>query len=146
MPGGQAAVSFTALSPAEAVPLMRWRKRYTRYSFEPYGLAFRCKFLTKLGARPVEYYQPGRKPTKERETLFYQSMGRVGDWKAEKEWRLPGNLDLEQIPESDMLIIVPDREEKTKLERQLKVPWQIFNPWRNGPSVRTRPGCGPPWL
>ena len=127
MPGGQAAVSFTALSPAESVGLMRWRRRYTRYSFEPYGLAFRCKSLTKLGAKPVEYYQPGRKPAKRRETLFYQSMGRVGNWKAEKEWRLPGNLNLERIPESDMLIIVPDREEKTELEQQLKVPWQIFN-------------------
>jgi len=127
MPGGRPAVSFTALSPAEALRLMRWRRRYTRYSFEPYGLAFRAEILTKLGAKPVEYYQPGRKPAGRCETLFYQSMGRLGDWKAEKEWRLPGNLSLERIPRSDMLIIVPDPEEKTGLERRFEVPWQVVN-------------------
>jgi len=127
MPGGRAAVSFTALSPAETLPLMRWRRRYTRYSFEPYGLAIRRRVLEKLGAGPVEYYQPGEKPPEERESLFYQSMGRVGDWKAEKEWRLPGDLNLEHIPRSDMLLIVPGPEEKAKLERQLKIPLQIFN-------------------
>ena len=127
MPGGQPAVSFTALSPAQTLPLMRWRRRYTRYSFEPYGLAFRAEILTKLGAKPVEYYQPDSKPAGRGETLFYQSAGRVGDWEAEKEWRLAGNLNLEHIPLPDMLIIVPDPDEKKKLERQLRVPWQTVN-------------------
>ena len=108
LPEGERAVAFTALSIDKALQLMRWRQRFVRYTFEPYGLALRRPALLDLGARQVsyvpavgaEYIQP----------LFRHAAGEKTDWTREKEWRIRGDLSLETIDSRDMLALVPDEK------------------------------------
>ena len=106
-PGGAPLVAFTALSPGDALTLMRWRKRFARYSFEPYGLAIRKEALIPAGAAEVAYTgeKSGSPPSG---PLFTHATGKDSHWAAEKEWRLPGDLDLRDIPPEAVLVIVPD--------------------------------------
>lgn len=104
MPGRKAAVSFSANGPGDAMRLMRWRKRYVRYSFEPWGIAIERRALEGMGARQVRY----RRCAAGEDRLFTQSPGAAGDWTPESEWRLPGDCDLHRIPAGGMFAIVPE--------------------------------------
>jgi len=126
MPHSRKAVSLTALSPAASVPLMRWRKRYLRYSLEPFGLAFRCETTKSLGARPVRYFDPECRPRDQSERLFYQSAGRIGDWTLEKEWRFPGDLRLEHFSGDDLVLIAADPAQTAGLRRELNPRFRIM--------------------
>jgi hypothetical protein len=105
-PGGAPLTAFTALTPGDALSLMRWRKRFVRYSFEPYGLAIRKEALLSLGATEVVY--TGENGSPHSDSLFTHAAGKDDHWAAEKEWRLPGDLILHDIPPDAVLIIVPD--------------------------------------
>ena len=111
MPGGKAAVSFSANGPGDAMRLMRWRKRYVRYSFEPWGIAVERRTLEEMGARQVRYDGGSN----DGERLFTQSSGSAGDWEPEAEWRLPGDCDLHSIPAGRMFAVVPDNASATRL-------------------------------
>ena len=125
MPSAVSMISFTALAPAEAVGLMRWRKRYTRYSIEPYGLAFRRASLEHLGARPVSYIKPGDSQPALEERIFSQSAGRKGNWEAEQEWRLQGDLSLECFGRDDLVLITESKESTEKFRAGYDPFWQV---------------------
>lgn len=107
MAGNRPVVSFSALTPSEALALMRWRKRYVRESFEPYGIAVRKNRLVEAGAGPVVYVGKGKEALS-RDRLFLQSSGTRGDWEKESEWRFPGNVTLSHFRPEDITLIVPD--------------------------------------
>jgi hypothetical protein len=106
--GGFPVVSFTALAPHEALQLMRWRRRYVRWSFEPYGIAIRNDAAQAAGIRPVIYGTPADyQHLAEPDRPFFQNIGmRGGDWLPEKEWRHLGDLDLAKIPDEALKIMV----------------------------------------
>jgi len=108
IPGKKSAVAFSALSPGEAVRLMRWRKRFARMSFEPYGIAIEKNVLAGMGAREVIYMKNGIILSDGDERIFTHSAGENGRWTDEREWRLPGDLDLKTIPADSVRIVVPD--------------------------------------
>jgi len=114
MSHGERAAAFTSLSIEDAVPLMRWRKRYVRYTFEPYGLAVRRSALTGCGARQVTYEQ-NTNGNAEADRLYTHAPGKITDWTQEKEWRVPGNLLLETIDRHDLIALVPDLNAKNEL-------------------------------
>jgi hypothetical protein len=121
MPGGEKAVPFTELPPARTVPLMRWRQRYVRYSFEPYGLAIRRTILTRMGARKVSYrVQSGSKAPAPADRLFVQPPGETGEWTAEAEWRCRGDLSLKNVDPADMSIIAVDRTAAQRLRQRIE--------------------------
>ncbi|MEA1997114.1 MAG: hypothetical protein U9N45_05720, partial [Gemmatimonadota bacterium] len=126
MPGGRSAVSLTALSPAESVPLMRWRKRYLRYSLEPFGLAFRTEAIKRLGAGPVHYFDPDLRPREGSDRLYYQSAGRIGDWTVEREWRLEGDLSLDAFSPQDLVLITADPVQAGWMEKELNPRWRVM--------------------
>jgi len=103
--GGGTVVSLTALSAEETIPLIRWRKRFVRYSFEPYGFAVRLAAAVALGAREVRYVADGGVHPSER--IFQHSPGTRGDWTREKEWRIRGDFDLGRLARDDYFVIVP---------------------------------------
>jgi len=107
MPRNETAVSFSALQLEQAPCLMRWRKRYVRYSFEPYGIGIRRASLTAAGAGQVDYAANKRSPGK-KNTLLSQSPGERGDWKREQEWRVPGDVVLDSFSTDDIVAIAPD--------------------------------------
>lgn len=126
MPSGESAISFTALSPAEAIGLMRWRKRYTRYSLEPYGLVFRQESLEGQGARPVHYLRPRDPVPSGEERLFTQSAGRKGNWVVEREWRLKGDLKLEEFTREELVLITEDSEISEVFRTKFSPIWEVI--------------------
>ena len=111
-------VPFSAHPPAEAIKLMRWRKRFVRYNFEPYGIAIRKDFARSIGVRPVTYGIPEDFAGLDKlDRPFFQNRGvRGGDWEPENEWRHLGDLDLSEVPPNEFKIIVRSPAEKTCVE------------------------------
>lgn len=106
-------VSFTERLPEELKSVIAWRKGLTRWTFEPYGIAVKKEVLAALGARPVLYGNElcFRSLSKEEKYLFqFTKLGNT-DWKLEKEWRLPNDLDLTVVSQSDLILALPTREE-----------------------------------
>lgn len=104
MPTGVSTVSFSALTPPEAISLMRWRMRYREMSFEPYGIGIRKEAALKAGILPVEYLE--RNELKEvRERWRFQSVGARTDWRKEAEYRYPATLPLNQFSRDDVVVI-----------------------------------------
>ncbi len=123
-PGGAPMTAFTALSPGDALALMRWRKRFVRYSFEPYGLAFRKDILVELGAAEVMY--TGEHPGESHPaSIFTHAAGKDGHWVAEREWRLPGDLDLRDIPPDAARVIAPDNVAAEELRENTSTRFPI---------------------
>lgn len=113
MSGGEMMVSLSALPPAEALPLMRWRSRWRRWSMEPYGIAFRKEALVRLGARQVAYYDKLPERITAAEKKFSQRRGRITDWSGEQEWRVSGDIRLDAVPPSDKALLVYDNNWRT---------------------------------
>ena len=117
MSHGERAAAFTSLSIEDAVPLMRWRKRYVRYTFEPYGIAVRRSSLAGCGARPVTYEQDTN-VNAEVDRLYTHAPGKITDWTQEKEWRVSGDISLERIDRRDLIALVPDLDAKIELRKK----------------------------
>lgn len=96
--GGHPVVSFTSLPPSEAVHLMRWRKRYARYTVEPYGIAVREDVATAAGTRPVEYI-PSEEAVQSVPDYLVQGKGAKAEWPLEREYRHLGDFDLAAQPD-----------------------------------------------
>jgi hypothetical protein len=107
MPGNIPAVAFTALSPGDAVALMQWRKRYARYTFEPWGIAVRREALSALGAGEVAY-TGNQSDQLALDGFFTHAAGEEDRWVREREWRLRGDLLLAEIPPEAARVIGPD--------------------------------------
>ncbi|MBU1024339.1 hypothetical protein KKB99_08675, partial [bacterium] len=60
MKNNKTAVSFTQLPPLKATELMKYRKRYVRYTFEPFGIAIKKDAARETGIKPVEYIEKTR--------------------------------------------------------------------------------------
>jgi hypothetical protein len=116
-PGAITISAFTALSPGDAMALMRWRKRYGRYSFEPYGIAVRKEAMAALGAEEV-LYTFGTEPSNSNRS-FTHAAGEQGHWVFEKEWRVLGDVCLEAIARNDIIAIVPDRFAAKDLRKKI---------------------------
>jgi len=118
IPGQARSVSLTSLPPEEAVSLMRWRKRFVRYSFEPYGIAIKQDILVQMGAKKVHYERlDANSPC---EKLFIQSPGKTGGWTREKEWRFRGDLRLDNIDADDYFAIVLDESDAVEIKEKIR--------------------------
>lgn len=117
MPKGISTVSFSALPPAQVIPLMRWRQRYREMSFEPYAIGIRKEAALRAGIKPVEYFERGnlRKLESADDRWRLQSIGVKTDWRQEAEYRYPGDIPLNQFTASDRVIIVSNVEEAATL-------------------------------
>lgn len=119
MPGQRRAVAFTELSPALALEQMRYRKRFQRWSFEPYGLALDGRKLDSLGARPVIYTSD---PPKEPDLFVQGQRSGRADWSGQCEWRIPGDLDMSRFESSEGLVIVRDAADRKRIEPMSRWP------------------------
>ena len=116
MPANIPTVSFTGLSPAACLPLMRWRARYSEMSFEPYGLGIAREAARELGIREVQYFDSARgEKRRDSECWLRQSVGTRADWTAEREYRARGDLDLSELRPDSMLAFCFYRNEAQKI-------------------------------
>ena len=126
LPEGEQAVAFTAQPIEEALRLMRWRQRYVRYTFEPYGIAIRLAALLDMGAGRVSYsrFQVSgsrqKQPLSGEDRLFIHAAGEKTDWEREKEWRIRGDLSLETLDGKDMFALVPDNKAREEVLRKME--------------------------
>ncbi len=125
IPGQVPVVSLTENTPETAITLMKWRKRFIRYTYEPYGIALRTSFLEPAGARKVIYTEHGT--ASDPDSWMFQSPGEFADWTREREWRFPGDLPLTGIKGRDWFIIVPRKEDKEYVESRCEgVAGRVF--------------------
>ncbi len=120
--GGHQVVSFSALEPREAVKLMRWRRRYVCYSFEPYGVAIRTDAAIAAGLRPVVYGDDDLySELADCDRPYFQNRGsEVSDWRPEAEWRCLGDLNLQSLPADEVKLITCTCHEATALQQLTK--------------------------
>ncbi len=98
--GGWPVVSLTGVHPERIARLHRYQTHLMRWDFEPFGLVFRRDILKDLGARPVIHAPSAaymRLPPSLR-PFFQKCEPPRCDYRAEEEWRIPGDLDLTQLP------------------------------------------------
>lgn len=112
-------VAFTALSPIESLKLMRWRPRWSRWSFEPYGVAIRRRVAEMIGIRPVRYVEDYEwKSIPDSAKPLTHRKGKKADiWPAEREWRAVGDVPLESLSEYDLCVIVRSAGERAIADR-----------------------------
>lgn len=115
--GSDAVISFSSTPPHELNTIRQWNPALIRWTFEPYGLAIDRKLLKTLGARPAIYaksdiYDRLRDSDRFR---FQRNDPLHCSWKHEREWRLPGDLSLGEIPQKDFFVFVPSLEEARQL-------------------------------
>ena len=115
---GEPYVSFTGLSPEYACSLMKWRRRFVRYNFEPFGIGIRKSAFIERGGRKVIYRE---KLPEGDDRVFFHSPGKITDWTQEKEWRFRGNIDIKGLAPEDLLVIVQD---EINGERDFRASWQ----------------------
>jgi hypothetical protein len=97
--GGTHAVAFTEVHPRDAIGLMRWRKRFVRWSFEPYGIGIHKAWAKRHGILPVHYGEPRDfERMEDADRPYFQNRGARNDWLPEHEWRWLGDLDLNDVP------------------------------------------------
>jgi hypothetical protein len=121
MKANEQAVGFTSLKPEKAVELMRWRARYVRPTFEPYGVAIRVEAAERLGIMPVKYVKTGTGETRngEESDPLRQGYG-VGDWPKEQEWRGIGDVDLRDLASGEVTVLVPSEEEAEAVREETR--------------------------
>jgi hypothetical protein len=127
-------VSFSAVP---LVPLLRrrtFRSQLSRWDWEPYGLLIDRESLSTLGAKPVIYgKETDYAKLGEAERAFFQPFGKSHrssgeDWSAEREWRMIGDLRLDQLPANCVSVFVKHRCEAMQLSR--RCPWPVL--WIDG--------------
>jgi len=97
MPQNTPVVAFSALSPVDIIPLMRWRARFGEMSFEPYGIGIRREVAQSVGVRRVQYGDRLQHERVSAESWIRQSPGTRSDWRVEQEYRHLGDLDFSAI-------------------------------------------------
>lgn len=120
MPGNIPTVSFTGLAPAETVPLMRWRARYSEMSFEPYGIGIKKTAAERVGIRPVQYLQGS---VSERDDRYWltQSVGTKTDWRQEQEYRHRGDLTLTGFSSDELIVVCRTPDETRQIEERFRL-------------------------
>ena len=122
--GKRPMVAFTELSPIESLPLMRWRARWSQWSFEPHGVAFRRDWAISRGVRPVRYVAEEEWrliPVDERP--FCHRRGRLATlWPAEREWRHAGDFTFADAPPGAMRFIVRSAADAAQLHGLTNAP------------------------
>lgn len=112
MPRRTPVVAFSALAPAEVIPLMRWRARFGEMSFEPYGIGLRRAVAERTGIRPVQYGDKLLERSTPADYWTCQSPGTRADWREEQEYRHLGDLDFSGIPKDDLAVFCLTPEER----------------------------------
>lgn len=120
---GHRVVAFTALSPDNYGVLFRYRPRLVNPGFEPYGIGITRKKAADLGLRPVLYGTPEAYATlADDDKPFFQNVGRHdGQWRAEHEWRCPGDLHLDRVAPNFLRVLISTEEESAVIEKYTNI-------------------------
>lgn len=124
-PQGSPTVSFSGLSPTEAISLMKWRPRYCQMSFEPYGIGIEKKEAKSVGILPVHYYRKGDL-LENKQRWRSQSIGVKTNWKRELEYRYPGDFYLSNVDCRKMVCFCRTEGEADVVEKMFGIKTYAF--------------------
>lgn len=119
-------VSFTAVPLHEFRQRRIFRKHKQRFDFEPWGVAIRKHVLVEQGCQKVHYVDDSannRLAETGTAPMFTQSrfdQRKKIDWSQEKEWRLPGTLNLGNMASTDLCYFVSSDLDAKRLHHQCK--------------------------
>ncbi|MDR2172401.1 MAG: hypothetical protein LBP59_19830 [Planctomycetaceae bacterium] len=98
--------SFTANHPAKSAAMFTWRTDWQRMNFEPYGIGIEKKYAAAKGAKLLNY---GTTP--DWDTMQYKNR-----WKNENEWRIKGDLLLDDEIINKIIVVVRKQTEIKKIK------------------------------
>ena len=132
--GAARVVSFTAATLTDLHSMRVFRPHRGRWDFEPYGISIDVDWLVKRGAREVVYGDDKlwQEMSTEDRPFFQKSTSDSIDWTVEKEWRVPGDLDLAEVPTDGAVVFVPNESEARHIAQVSRWPVVILRP-KNGP-------------
>ena len=114
-----------------------FRPHLSRWDFEPFGIAIGREVLEKLHARPVLYgTEADWQQLPDDQKPFFQlkkSKSEKIDWRLECEWRLIGDLGLDQIRHDQALVFVPSYEDAEVVSCLSNWPIVVLN--ENSPTM-----------
>ncbi len=121
--GGYPVVPFTERRPEELPDLIHWRQGLRRWTYEPYGIALQRGKLIEMGARPVQYADLSdfEHLSEGDRWLFQVAKTRDNDWSTEREWRIPGDVNLNLFTEDELIVLVRSRSEIPQIEEAFKI-------------------------
>ncbi len=136
----QPVVCFSNLPVTEIGKQKIFRQHLGRWDFLPYGIAVDRDHLIELGARPVIY---GNETTwqnlsPEQRPFFQLATSKTGtlDWTQEQEWRLPGDLDLNQLPINAVALFVENADEAELISSLSRWPIVVVGKSKNELATR----------
>jgi hypothetical protein len=109
--------------------LRTYRAHRRRWDAEPFGIAIRMDRLATCGARPAIYGDESvwEKLAEPDRPWFQLQTTRAGkrpiDWSREQEWRLLGDLWLDDLPRDDVRIFVADMDAAARVAAMS--PWTV---------------------
>lgn len=131
---GTRCVSFTAVPLAEFRERRIFRRHKQQFDFEMYGIAVRRDVLSARGAKPVIYTDRESPVTAECDDAWLRqpATNAVGtiDWTAEQEWRLVGDLSLDELAADELVVFVSNEVEVQRVRRVVDWPVVCVPPAR----------------
>lgn len=136
--GAQPVISWSARPPSEIAAMRRWNPALIRWTFEPYGIAISKNVLQALGAKPAIYARDGvfsRLPGHDR-FRYQRHEPPTCAWKQEREWRLPGDLALDERCRRHGFIFVDSDADAEYVARsaEMDMPIMVLSALRSAPG------------
>lgn len=124
--GGHRVVSFTEVPLRDFRHRRTYRRHRRRYDFEPWGIAIRRDVLKSAGARAVIYGDEETwRTTLDQDRPFFQNIGTGDGWtQDEREWRIMGHVQLEELPTSAVIVFVDSDSARRIVQEQTE--WQVI--------------------
>lgn len=115
-------VSFTEVPPKQLESIRKWRRGFSRWSFEPYAIVFRKQSLKETGAKKVIYGRVNEfqmLPLEEKH-LFQIRQTHDLVWSTEKEWRINGDVEIRKFSSQEYAFLLPIKNEAVRFVNLLR--------------------------
>ncbi len=106
----------------------QWQVHLRRTRFELSGIGIRRETAIQMGAKPVIYGSESRfNELDERDRFRFQKDAvKSGDWRKEQEWRIRGDIDLRGASKNELVVIVRDESEYSRIRTNTSLPIYVF--------------------
>lgn len=126
-------VCFTATPLAELMTRRVFRQHRGRWDFELYGVGIRLNVVRSLGGRAVIYgdeatwqsLPEGERPWFQPRQTPNSTARKTIDWKSEREWRLPSELNLRIVSGDDIFVFCATDTEAASL--RCTCDWRVVS-------------------
>lgn len=127
-------VCFSAVRIEKLLARRTFRSHLGRWDYEPFGIAIRRSVIERMGGLPVVYADSwADSGLRGEERWRFQPCGKTFDWRSEKEWRVPGSVDLQSIAADDAVVFVGDERSARRLAALSRWPVSVVG--KGSPSV-----------